>query len=364
VGRLEPSSCSARVLIVYRWVPKYRLEMYEQLRRELAASGVHLDVAYGAPSGVYAGRSDAAELGWGIRMRNQRIGLVRGVEQASRLLLNYVLHALRAAGVMRLAYWGHGRNLQERTASRFGEAVKRALVRQVDWWFAYTDVTRAVLKEAGMPEDRVTVVNNSMAMAACAAITDAERESARERLGLRGKRVVAFCGALYEDKRLGFLLEAGDRIAESCQDFVLIAIGDGPEKALLERHAETREWLRVEGALFGEEKCERLRAAELLLIPGAVGLAILDGMSFGLPLVTTDVSSHGPEIAYLNSANGQILPTSATPAEYAVAVLALMDDRVERGRLSHGALRTAQTYTLDDMVHRFATGILAVLQCM
>ena len=82
------------------------------------------------------------------------------------------------------------------------------------------------------------------------------------------------------------------------------------------------------GPVFGDETAaDLLRQSTLLLMPGLVGLAVVDSFATGCPLVTVDLPFHSPEIEYLeNGVNGVCLPAGTTPTAYAEAVVELLGD--------------------------------------
>src|SRR5581483_4554940 len=66
-------------------------------------------------------------------------------------------------------------------------------------------------------------------------------------------------------------------------------------------------------------------ASSLLLNPGALGLVMLDSFVFGTPLVTCDITSHGPELAYLQPGRDGVL-TANDEAACADKVVRLLRD--------------------------------------
>jgi hypothetical protein len=90
------------------------------------------------------------------------------VEQATQLLLNYLLLLRRHAGGPPVGFWGHGTS-PYRDAHRAGEAVKRLVSAQPDWWFAYTDGVVDRVMAFGFPRDRITSVRNATDTSALAA---------------------------------------------------------------------------------------------------------------------------------------------------------------------------------------------------
>ena len=100
-----------------------------------------------------------------------------------------------------------------------------------------------------------------------------------------------------------------------------------------------------------------------MLLPGVVGLSVLDAFAMEVPLVTIELSGHGPEIDYLRDGeNGLKLPAGTGPQGYAEAVAALLSDGARYERLKEGCRSAAQVYTLEAMVGRFADGVLEALR--
>lgn len=376
----------AVVSVVYRYVPAYRAPFYEALHAELAARGVELRLIYGQPTGRDGTRGDAAEITWGTRIRNRvlRVGskdviwqpalpYLRAsdliiVEQASRLLLNYVLAAGRRVGlVKRIAYWGHGRNFQMDSASALAEWVKRRASSRADWWFAYNAASVEVVRSLGFPEEKITDVQNTIDDSALRTsldrLTPSQLSGFSRRFNINSHNVCVFTGSLYPDKRLGYLLDAAEIIRSQVHDFELVVIGAGPDDDVLRAFAADRPWVHQLGFQDAEVRACALRSSRLMLIPGAVGLAVIDAFVAGCPLVTVDGRAHGPEYGYLvDGVNGVSLPEASTAADYADAVVGLLRDEAAIERLRTGCSERAANLTLEEMVKRFSDGVVRALQ--
>jgi glycosyltransferase involved in cell wall biosynthesis len=373
------------VLFVCEWIPRYQLGFFESLRSELEQRGVSLLVAQGDPPGRTALRRDAGRLEWAIHGSNRYVGLGERrlvwepwtrealgadlviADQASRLLLNYWLLAQQARGRLKVALLGHGANLNVARASRVGERIKARVSRRPHWWFAYTEGARQRVEGLGYPADRITVVQNSALSEhdkrAIESVSEEDVARLRRELELGGGPVGLFLGSLYEEKRWRYLLDAADLISDRRPDFVLVIAGEGPDKEELLDRAAGREHVRVVGRAEGDTKAALLRTADLLLVPGAAGLAVTDAFAGGIPTITTAVPTHGPEVEYLeDGGNARILPESATPADYADAAIEVMGNTKLLGALSAGARESAGVYTEEAMVRRFTEGILRALQ--
>jgi glycosyltransferase involved in cell wall biosynthesis len=372
---------------VLRYVTHYRVPFLEHLRGELDRRGIELVLVAGAPDPGDAGDSKehTAEVPWAHRIDNRwiRLGgtrllwqpafsLLRPgdlviVDQASSRLLNYALFLRQLRGRQRLALWGHGRNFQQQGASRVGEAVKRFLSRRAHWWFAYNRLSAEVVRTLGYPADRITDVQNAIdtreLIRARAALTPEEVTAVRQELGLPDRHVGVYVGGMYPEKRLDFLIAAAERIRERVPDFSLILIGAGQDAHLAERAADAHPWVHYLGPRLGTEKVPFVAAADLLLMPGLVGLAILDSFALDAPIVTTADADHSPEIDYLeDGANGVLLGAGTTAHEYADEVTRLLLDRDALTALRRGCRESADRYTIEEMATRFADGIEAALK--
>jgi glycosyltransferase involved in cell wall biosynthesis len=287
------------------------------------------------------------------------------IEQANRLILNYLLLARRRLNGTRLAYWGHGRNMQAAHGKILREQIKKFFIDNVDWWFAYTELSAETVITEGFPPGRITIVNNTVDTEELATAVQHTTPDllalVRAELGLRSENVCVYCGGLYPEKRLPFLLEACNLIRARVPDFELIVVGDGPDRPLIERAVQQRPWIHYAGTRYGAERVPYFMLASAQLMPGLVGLAIVDSFATRIPLITTDAPIHSPEIAYLKSGVNGIM-TPDTPESYASAVVVYLQSPAMQRTLRAGCDASAQTYTMDRMVERFARGIMDTLR--
>jgi len=374
-----------RVMIIYKSLPEYRRRFYESLRARLAEMGVELQLVYGQAGVEDAKKNDCVDLPWATRVKNRiwRVGqrdvywqpclrLTRQadlviVEQANRLLLNYVLLVLRQLGLRRVAFWGHGRDFQAHGHFRMREWIKHRLTRHVDWWFAYNDTSVRVVQAAGYPAQRITNVQNAIdtrrLTEALQRTTPEQIQEMRARLGIRGQNVCIYTGGMYKDKRLEFLVHACDLLRVRVPDFEMIFVGSGPEAGVVREAAKTRPWMHFVGPQFDTAKVVYFAASKLLLMPGLVGLVALDAFALETPLVTTNVAYHSPEIEYVrDGANGVIVDPPEELEKYVSAVAGLLRDEPHRQKLIAGCRAARERYTNEAMVERFAGGIGSALR--
>ena len=373
------------VVVVYKTLPHYRVDFYEGLRAQLAVDGIRFRLIVGQPDPEMAARNDTASLAWVETARNRyfRLGsrsiiwqpclmalrtadLVI-VEQASKLLVNYLLLVWRRLGGPKVAWWGHGLNLDADAASPVGEAIKRRFVRSPDWWFCYTEGTKRLVCKLGVDGGQTTVVQNAIDVSGLrtmrAGLTDADRAQTRQRLGIQGDHVAVALGSIYPTKRPEFLLSVADELRQALPDFHLIVIGDGPRRAYFDAASETRSWLHVVGMQRGADLVRFAALGKVVLNPGLVGLAVLDAFAFEMPMVTCSLPYHSPEIEYLEDGiNGLILARDASAEEFALAVTGILSDTMALGRLQAGCRQSAIHYTISAMTANFASGIASALE--
>jgi glycosyltransferase involved in cell wall biosynthesis len=168
---------------------------------------------------------------------------------------------------------------------------------------------------------------------------------------------------MHRTKRLGFLVAACDRLRELIPDFELVALGDGPEAHVLDSAAARRPWLHRVGPVFGPARVPYLLAGKLILMPGAVGLAVLDSFALGVPVVATDAPTNGPEAAYIEQGrNGLVLPRGISSRRYGEAVAALLGDPRRLVAMRRRCLNAADAHTVEKMAGRFADGVVSALK--
>lgn len=368
-----------KVVVLQHRLLHYRVRLFESLRRSCAQRDIEFCLVHGQPTPREARKDDTGSLDWADAVVN-RSASIGGKDllwqpfpkrhldadlvvmmQENRLLSNYPWLFRLRGGHAKLAYWGHGRNLQSHRPDGLRERWKRRLVGQVDWWFAYTVRTREILLADGYPAERITVLDNAIDNEAferdLAAVSVARVRALRQ--DIDGGDVAAlglFCGSLYPDKQLPYMIDAADRIHAACPQFRLVVIGDGPSAGVIQAAAQTRPWLKWLGALRGAEKAAWFRTADLIINPGAVGLHVLDAFCSGTPMITTREARHGPEVAYLEHGVNSLM-VSGDATIYANAAIELLGDPMRLESLKRAAVRDARRYTLDNMVSRFAAGI-------
>ena len=373
---------SKKVAIVWRYLTDYRVPFYRGLKEYLAQRDVELKLIFGPTNGNGSADNVQNALPWANCVSHWRISVgglevcwqpcvsyIRDadlviVEQANRLLLNYWLIAKRHFSRQKIAFWGHGRDLQTGPGT-IRNAWKKLFIKHVDWWFAYSaEVKETIIKSAFVAE-RITNVQNAIDTDALrsvkAAMSAQQLDSLRKELGLGSGPVGIYCGRVYKEKRIEFLLEACFGIRKHIPSFEVIIVGGGPDQDKIIAATREAEWIHYVGPKFGDARVPYFLLSDVSLVPGAVGLAIIDCFALEVPLMTTKFPYHGPEVGYLkNCENG--LMTEDDLESYVTDVSGMLVDREGLERLKSGCRAAASIYTMQAMIENFGRGVITCLE--
>lgn len=370
-----------KVLIVYKFLPEYRVDFYQHLRRKLFENNIELNLIYGKFAKVDALRKIEVDIDWAQYVESRRINIGRTeilwqpvlaylgdkdliiTQQESRLLLNYYLIVSRHFFKYKYAFWGHVTNMQDSPHS-LRNRFKAFFINKCDWWFAYTKSAKRFLVDNNFPEEHITPVQNAIDTSALktyyAEITDEETNELKMQLGIPGNNVGIYCGSMYPEKDFDFIFEACYRIKNEISDFHMVFLGSGVEATKVKAIAKANNWMHYIGPKFGRERVIYFKISSIQIMPKLVGLCILDSFAMETPIITTDHPFHGPEIDYLeNGKNGIMVKDDIN--EYSKTTANILKNKTYLELIEHGKL-SAEIFTVENMAENFKNGILACLK--
>lgn len=369
-----------KVLILHGYTTQYRVPFFKKLNEILKQNDVHLEVVIGQPN--KHDKFDKIEncpffkkvhnkyfyLGKRHLVWEPVLGYLKGhdlliIRQAVKHLSNWPVLLYAKMNGIKIGYWG---NMKEYIGNRDKKSIERLFLKKADHWFAYNDLTKKIVCSLGYPEKNVTSVQNSIdtedEKQIYNSISETELTELRKTYGIRDRSTVGiFCSRLYADKRLEFLTKALAGIRKRVPDFHFFVIGDGVESQIVKDFAEENDnWFHWVGSQYGRDKVKYFKMAQFQLIPGLVGLHIVDSFAFETPIITTQNKLHSVEIAYLvNGVNGIMTPNSL--AEYVDGVIEVATDLKLQKKLINGCREAAKHYTIENMAANFADGIIKTL---
>ena len=222
---------------------------------------------------------------------------------------------------------------------------------KVDFWFGYTELTRKILYDLGIPKDNISIVNNSIDLDCV--INERNKKIKKN----KEYKTVVFCSRLYKNKALPFVIKGCEIAKNKIPNLRLIIIGDGPEKKQVLKLAKNKPWIEMKGSLYGKDKAKNLVKGHIMVLPSHVGLSILDGFAAGLPVITSDFKNHCPEISYFkNNVNG-LLSTKKVD-DFANKIAFLFENPDILSSMSHEAIKTTEKFSVNKMAEKFSIGIL------
>ncbi len=239
------------------------------------------------------------------------------------------------------------------------------MIERGDGLITYTSSGADYWRARGMAPNRVIPYFNTLDVQglreAATNVKNEDLERVRRRFTLEGKHVLLFSGRLYPEKQVDFLLEAFSLLQRRNPNVALLILGDGSEREMLEKLCDALNLRQVH--FLGEhhdpiQVSVYFQLADLLVIPGLVGLAIVHGFAHGLPIVTTDHDLHSPEIEYLSKENG--IQTSHEEKEFADAIGKVLGEKELLASMQLAARRRGDQLTLCESVKRFMEAILTL----
>lgn len=369
-----------KVLIIQSSLPHYRVAFFEILRHKLQAEQIELQLIHGRtpenptflpgylPWATHVDRLQIGPISWHL----QTIGSALTADlviapQELRNLVPLLIQTLRPMLKPRFAYWGHGKSFQSTKPDGFSEKAKLLLRNRVDWWFAYNDLSARLVISGGFPSEATTSVMNSIDTAhlsKCRSeLNNKDLVALKKRLKIESDNVAVFTGGMVPNKRLPFLLDALFEVRREVSDFEMIFIGGGSERQLVTNAARNHPWIHDIGPLTSTDIVPYWAISKLMLMPGLVGLVILDTFALGVPMVTTDFPHHSPEIDYLeDGVNGVMIRCGESSKAYAEGVVNLLNDSEQIDRIRAGALDSGKHYSIENMAENFARGVIAAVR--
>ncbi len=326
------------------------------LANALAARGV--ETAYSAAPGPLDARlapgvrleetprlTRPAAFAWARRMAAILRGYRPDVLHAQGATLALCTRAVAALpGVPRPAIVLTHHSTSYRRAS--AEASRLLLRAGCDQMIAISSTKQRQFRAMGFPAERIAFIPNFVDCAAIrAAASGADRERLGRELGIApADVVVAMVGRMIPGKGFDvFLRAAGLASAALSRPLVALAVGDGPERAPLERQAASLAGpARAVFAGYRRDATALLGLASAVLFPSqlteVLPMALIEASAAGVPVVCSDIPGNREVVQ--GGVNGEL----AGPSEqsYADALARVLRDPDAARRMGEAGQRIAQ----------------------
>ncbi|MBX9788815.1 MAG: glycosyltransferase family 4 protein [Pirellulales bacterium] len=245
---------------------------------------------------------------------------------------------------------GTKRGLLARTAMRM-------FVRRFDRFLCYGQSSVEQLAALGYPPERIRVAPNTIdtrRVFSGGDVIRARGQQLREQHGLADKRVVLYIGRMIERKRPWDLLGAWPKLRTTQDDTRLVLVGGGPMLDEIRRRVKSidPERVVVTGPVPEGDDYAWIAAADVVVLPAAVGLAINQALALGTPLVIADEPGADAELVKHGQTGWRFEPRDTD--ELAAAVHRIFNHTKEREAVVARGLALMQSeYALQRMVEVF-----------
>lgn len=185
--------------------------------------------------------------------------------------------------------WGHG---WKRAESGLKLVLRKVFYSMSSGLLLYGNFAREYAEQAGIPDHKLAVVNNSIysrqELLSCA----------QEKLCGSGKFNIIVSARLTRRHKLHLLADAIARIPDGPHNIQVVVIGDGSEREFLENYYIAK-GINVQflGAIYGADLLAPHYAhADVAVSPRASGLNIVQALGFSTPVIAPyDDPTSGPE---------------------------------------------------------------------
>lgn len=327
---------STEVAILYHYVAHYRRPIFEMLCTneegcsdyEVYASNIVDHPALAVISPLTEPEASAISKKWNwvsnhffgpFLWQSGSIKLALGSKHPVLILLGnaYFLSTWVAAILARLRgkkvlMWTHGYKAPEDGIKGW---IRYSFYRLADGLLLYGHRAERILIEKGYPPNRLFVIYNSLDYEKqhglrFRATPEARGLTRQKYMSRRSIGLVIASGRLTKTKNIELLVQSVAQLKVNGYIADLLIVGDGPELESISAKIDSLEvsgQVHMYGECYDEQELARLfSAADLLVIPGDIGLSCIHALSYGVPVVTHgDFTTQNPEVeAIVRGVNG------------------------------------------------------------
>jgi sugar transferase (PEP-CTERM/EpsH1 system associated) len=235
--------------------------------------------------------------------------------------------------------------------------LRRAAYASADRVFSVSqELQENLARRNGFARRRIGVIHNGVDVRRFRPDAEAGKKLRAELRIAADEFVIGCVGRMSPVKDYRTMLRATEIFSRNCQSWRLLLVGDGPERAELERVVAGSDKLRSRVQFLGttDRVVELLNVLDVYVLSSiieGISNSLLEAMATGVPVIATHTGGT-PEVV-VDRQSGLLAPVGA-PEELAERLISLYRQPQERQRLGRaGQRRASEEFSLDSMVRRY-----------
>ena len=342
------------VLYFTRYVPSYRVAVFDRLNRRL---GGRLVVCAGRAGGAdlrsiearsspyrtvtlpdfwFKGEAIHGQAFWKALGQYPRISAMLAEESPRTVTLPLLMAYAKLRGIP-FGLWGHfSSNTRPMGSTSVLDRYRLFLASRANVCVTYTEQQAAALA-ALLPHDRVVAARNTLDTETLFEqydrLSSEGKTNVRLWLGINPQALtIVYIGRLIAEKGVDLLLDVLQRV-QAHKAAQLVVVGAGSRRERLEKRIaeEHIPGVHFYGAITDlADSAPHIFAADVMLIPGYLGLQVNHAFALGVPIVSRMPPGpgryHSPEVDFVENGRNGLLVDSPDPDTLARAVLTVASD--------------------------------------
>ncbi|MBS7528100.1 glycosyltransferase [Fusibacter paucivorans] len=161
-----------------------------------------------------------------------------------------------------------------------------------------------------------------------------------EHIGARKRVIVSVARLWIYQKRQDLLIKAFNEFSKNHEDYTLVLYGDGPDEVKIRRmikELHLSDKVQIAGA--HPNVIELIKGASMFVLSSdfeGIPNSLIEAMSIGLPVISTDCSPGGAKFLIENNYNG-LLVEKSNYLELANAMMFMVKNPIEASNMGHNA---------------------------
>ncbi len=192
----------------------------------------------------------------------------------------------------KFVWWSHAGMGNQ---GKIGQWFRSTIYRNSNGILSYNSNGKNNLIHMGVPESKIQVVGNALN-------SEDYGFDMKIKNTTDDKVVLLYSGRITKEKKLSVLIDALSHLKQTNLDFICNIVGGGNIESYKQQvdKLEIHGYVNFLGPRYGKELKSVFAQADVFVYPGGIGLSMVQALSYGLPVITTDaMNEHGPEIELL-----------------------------------------------------------------